>query len=88
MASDNEQAIRELLGRINDAWLKGRPEDIPPEPDVDIFGDTAIAVYAWNMTYELSGLEYRESGHDVFVFNRDQGRWLAVWRVMLPARVS
>lgn len=134
MASDNEQAIRELVGRINNAWLKGRAEDIPSEldgcfhtqmtikgpdfqtmgkgkeacirsytdflqqasvrectlsePEVDLFGDTAIAVYSWNMTYELSGQEYRESGRDVLVFTQYQGRWLAVWRVMLPAVVN
>jgi hypothetical protein len=134
MASTDEESVRELVARINDAWLKGRPEDIPSaldgcfheqmtikgpdfqtigsgkeacirsysdflqqasvrectlsEPDVEVVGDTAIASYSWKMTYELSGQEYRESGHDLFVFTRDQGRWLAVWRALLPAAVS
>ena len=54
------------------------------EPTIDITGDTAVAVYSWKMTYELSGAEYRETGHDLFVFVRERGSWLAVWRAILP----
>ena len=54
------------------------------EPEIHISGDTAVATYLWHMTYELSGDRYKESGHDVFVFGRVAGRWLAVWRAMLP----
>ena len=131
MATNDAETVRELVTRINDAWLKGRAEDIPSaldacfheritikgpdfqtvgngkeacirsysdflqqatvrdctlsDPDIEVVGDTAVAAYSWNMTYELSGQEYRESGREVFVFTRDQGRWLAVWRAMLPA---
>jgi len=134
VASNDEELVRALVGRINDAWLKGRPEDIPAsldgcfhermtirgpdfqnmangkeacirsyadflkqasvrdctlsDPDIQVVGDTAVAVYAWNMTYELSDQEYRETGRDVFVFTRDGDRWLAVWRVLLLAGVS
>ena len=55
------------------------------EPHIDVAGDTAVATYAWEMTYERMGETYEESGHDLFVFNRSNGKWLAVWRVMLPA---
>ena len=55
------------------------------EPEIDHFGDTAIATYSWEMTYELDGHEYHNSGHDLFVLSRVEGRWLAVWRAMLPA---
>jgi len=55
------------------------------EPEIDGFGDTAIATYSWEMTYELDGHEYHDSGHDLFVLSRMEGRWLAVWRAMLPA---
>jgi hypothetical protein len=56
------------------------------EPLIDVAGDTAVAACAWEMTYELNGQTYSESGHDLFVFNRDQGKWLAVWRTLLPSR--
>ena len=54
------------------------------EPEIYVTGDTAVAVYAWKMTYEMGGEEYRETGHDLFVFTRAGGNWLAVWRAILP----
>jgi len=120
------QEIQLLLRKINDAWLKGRPEDIPhalsacfhpdicikgpgfqqlakgrdacvqsyqeflqqaaikactlSDPEVDVYGDTAVATFKWDMTYVLNGQEYRESGHDLFVLSRLDGQWLASWR--------
>ncbi len=55
------------------------------DSDVDIIGDTAVATYAWKITYELNGEERRETGHDVFVFTRSEGKWRALWRAMLPS---
>jgi ketosteroid isomerase-like protein len=55
------------------------------EPAIDIFGDTAIVNYAWQMTYSLSGQEYTEQGHDLFVFSRRDGKWLVVWRTLLSS---
>ena len=124
--------IRLLIDRINDAWLKGPPEQIPAamedcfhnqmvirggpdfqlmaggkaaciqsytdflrqasvractlsEPQIDVSGDTAVAICPWDMTYELNGQEYRESGHDMFILSRVDGKWTAVWRALLPA---
>jgi len=56
------------------------------EPRIDIAGDSAIAAYAWEMTYELNGQSYTESGHDLFVFTRQDGKWVAVWRALFPSR--
>lgn len=54
-------------------------------PQMEIWGDTATATYGWEMTYTLEGQTYRETGHDVFVFARAEGRWRAVWRAMMPS---
>jgi ketosteroid isomerase-like protein len=54
------------------------------DTEVDLFGDTAVATYAWKITYEMNGQEHQETGHDVFVFMRAENRWRAVWRAMLP----
>jgi ketosteroid isomerase-like protein len=132
MADASEDSVRALLDRINNAWLKGRPEDIPSalqdcfhervttlgpdfktmvvgaeatirsyqdfvqqasvrectlsEPSISVAGDTAVAAYSWSMTYELNGTEYRESGHEFYVFNRTENRWLGVWRALLPGQ--
>ena len=54
------------------------------EPDIDLWDDTAVATYFWEISYELNGQDYHESGHDLFVMTRSGGRWRAVWRAMLP----
>lgn len=54
------------------------------EPQIDLAGDAAIAAYDWEMTYRLEGKEHTESGHDLFVFTRDDVRWLVRWRALLP----
>jgi ketosteroid isomerase-like protein len=50
---------------------------------IDISGDTAIATYAWQMTYTLAGQEYTEQGHDLFVFSKKAEGWLVIWRTLL-----
>ena len=125
------EEVRAVLGRINDAWTRGRAEDIPhamqdcfakdaiikgpdfrtagegketciksyqefvkaaslrewlsSDPDIDVFGDTAVATYSWELRYEMHGQEQRDSGRDVFVFTRKDGKWLASWRALLMA---
>ncbi len=52
------------------------------EATVDLFGDTAVAIYQFHMLYEMTGETFRESGRDLFVFARTGNTWLAVWRTM------
>jgi ketosteroid isomerase-like protein len=54
------------------------------EATVDVWGDTAVATYPWQMAWQMGGQSSRESGHDVFIFIREAGKWLAVWRTLLP----
>jgi Domain of unknown function (DUF4440) len=130
--TDDRQAVTQLLRRINDAWLKGNPDDIErtleacfhddiviksprfeplakgkraciasyvdfirqaeihdyrlDDPAIDLYGATAVATYLWEINYALDGVDYRESGHDLFVLIRADGRWQAVWRAISPTR--
>lgn len=54
-------------------------------PEIDLAGDSAAAVYSWEMTYEMDGQEYSEAGADVLMLARVDGRWLITWRAMLPS---
>jgi hypothetical protein len=54
------------------------------EPAIDVWGDVAVATYPWEMAWEMKGQAHRESGHDVIVFARQMGRWVAVWRTIVP----
>ena len=56
------------------------------EPVLDDWGTVAVATSPWEMTYQLAGQRYRESGHDTFVFKREDGCWRAVWRLMTVDR--
>jgi ketosteroid isomerase-like protein len=80
MAQGREECVRSYVGFIQQARIGAFSQD---EPDIQITGDTAIATYGWTIQYELEGKEYTEPGHDLFVFQRTNGKWLAIWRAML-----
>ena len=127
----DEQQIRELIDRMNRAWLEGPIEDLPAAldacfhpamvirggdlqvngagkeaciqsyidflesavvhrcmidtPEIDIAGDTAMAVYGWEMTYEIGrpNVQRGRFGHPRAGARR--AGWLITWRAMLPA---
>ncbi len=123
-ANDREE-IRLLVSRINETWLRGRPEEVKEflHPDIvvkgpslqeagrgrdacvqgykdfisqatiqefkaseaaiEVWENTAIASYSWEMTYHMKGENYHDFGHEVFVFARIDGKWLGVWRALL-----
>jgi ketosteroid isomerase-like protein len=128
---DDREQIRELIERMNRAWLEGPMEDLPAalgacfhpamvirggdlevhgsgrdecvasyvdfleratvdacnfeEPSIDVAGDTAVAVYGWEMTFEMEGQTHHEAGSDILALTREGGRWTIAWRAMLPA---
>ena len=50
---------------------------------VDVAGDTAVVTFRYDMVYERSGQRYRSTGRDLWVFQKQGGEWIAVWRTML-----
>ncbi|UCE19548.1 MAG: nuclear transport factor 2 family protein [Gemmatimonadota bacterium] len=122
------EEIRQILKRINGAWMNGHPERLQDyfhddmvisqlgigrigigrqaciqsyedfinravvkkitESDhtIDVWRDTAVASYTYEIDYEMNGEEHSDSGQDVFVFIRDEGNWLAVWRTLVPSK--
>ena len=55
------------------------------EPGIEVWGNTAVATYAWKIAYEQKGMVSREQGHDQFVFTREPDGWRAVWRMLTVA---
>jgi ketosteroid isomerase-like protein len=49
-----------------------------------VWGDTAVASYKFEVEYEMEGRVHHDTGYDLFVFTRESGTWLAVWRTILP----
>jgi hypothetical protein len=56
------------------------------EPVVDVWGDTAVAIYRWEMAWTSGGVPKREAGHDILVLRRpapgDGAAWRVVWRAI------
>ncbi len=53
------------------------------EDQIDTAGDTAVATFRYDMVYERSGERYHATGRDLWVLQRQNGLWIAVWRAML-----
>jgi len=53
------------------------------DQQVDVAGDTAVITFRYEMVYERSGERYHANGRDLWVFQEQEGRWIAVWRAML-----
>ena len=71
------ESYREFMDRVT--LTEYREE----EPAIDVWGDTAVVTYRWEMAWLAGTVPNREAGHDVFVFRRDPGGpWQAVWRTM------
>ena len=81
LGTGRDSAVQSYHDFVNQAEVKSVLLD---EPQIDVAGETATAQYKWTITYVLNGQEHTECGHDVFVFARRDGKWLAVWRALLP----
>jgi len=67
---------------MESAAVSDYEEDLPT---IDVWGDTAIASYHWEMTWIGRGKAETAAGYDAFAFLRnddDGGSWRAVWRTM------
>jgi uncharacterized protein (TIGR02246 family) len=56
---------------------------VETDHQVDVVGDTAVASFNYEMTYERDGQRNRVTGRDLWVFARRNGEWTAGWRTML-----
>ena len=56
------------------------------DPVINIFGNTAIASYKFDINYDMKGKNYIEAGRDLFVIHKEEGKWLVLWRMLLPEK--
>lgn len=52
---------------------------------VQCFGNTAVAVYHFDIVYSTRGKHYHDTGWDIFVLVRRERKWQAVWRTLIPS---
>ena len=73
--------VASYTGFASRATIKSFEES---EHAIDVWGDTAVAIYRFDLEYEMEGKERSENGYDVYVFTHQDGKWLAVWRTIIP----
>ena len=54
------------------------------DPEVNLVAYTAVVSYRFDIDYTMNGKNYKESGRDLFVMIKEEERWQAVWRMMMP----
>ena len=54
------------------------------EPNIEVWENSAVASYTFEMTYSMDGKDHQDTGVDLYFFTREGGKWLAVWRAVLP----
>jgi uncharacterized protein (TIGR02246 family) len=79
MGKGKDACVRSYEEFIRNATILDYKES---EPVVRAWGNTAVATYDWEMAYEMNSQAGREAGTDLFVFEREAGRWVAVWRAI------
>jgi hypothetical protein len=48
------------------------------EPQVQLYGDTAVVTYYYDMAFDMEGENYAVGGRDMLVLVKENGRWWAV----------
>ena len=51
---------------------------------IDVFGDSAIALYTFRIKYRVETTNYDESGLEILVLKHYDERWKIVWRNQQP----
>jgi hypothetical protein len=54
------------------------------DPAVNLVAYTAVVSYRFDIDYTMNGKRYKESGRDLFVMIKEEERWQAVWRTLIP----
>ena len=72
--------VQSFVDMCENARVHGFEES---DRQVDVFGDAAVASFAFTMVYEREGEKYRSTGRDLWVFSRGERGWRAIYRTML-----
>lgn len=115
-----KREVWQTLRALNDAWTKGKPENLKNyfhknmvaitatqrerlegweacftswnnfvkaanihdwkelEPRIQIYGDTAVVTYYFDMSFQMGGQTVKLGGRDMFVFVKENEKWWAV----------
>lgn len=52
------------------------------EKSIQIIGNTAVVRYRYTLSYTMEEHQITDTGWDMFVFEKNDDTWIAVWRTM------
>lgn len=81
MGKGRQTCVESYRQFVNNVELK---EYYESNYEINIWGNTAVVSYSYDIIYKMNNKEFDESGVDVFVFSRAENKWLAVWRSISP----
>jgi hypothetical protein len=67
MAKGKDECIKSYADFLSQATLN---EYNPSEPQICVFGNTAIASYKYDVGWEMNGKSFKESGQNLFLFTQ------------------
>jgi hypothetical protein len=70
-----DACVKSWLGFAQQAQIR-RWEEL--EPDVKLYGDTAIVTYYYDISFDMEGESYDQGGRDMLVLVKENGSWRAV----------
>jgi len=79
MGAGKEICVKSYADFINRAIIKQYSES---EPEIHVWANTATAFYNYEIAWEMNGKSFKEAGRDFFIFTFEDGKWLAVWRMV------
>lgn len=82
LAEDRDRCIQSYRDFMSRATVLNFEES---DYHVLAWRDSAVIDYQYRITYEMEGKRHHDAGRDLFVFNRTDGAWRAVWRLLLPS---
>lgn len=81
LARNRTECIQSYKDFMNQAVVHNYKES---DPIVNVIAYTAVVSYKFDIDYTLKGKNYKESGKDLFVMIKEEERWQAVWRMLIP----
>lgn len=74
--------IQSYVDFINKAEIKNYSDSID---NVFIYKNTAIVFYTFTMTWIMNGKPNTEKGKELYVFSKENNRWLIILRKLISA---
>lgn len=79
IGAGKEVCVKSYSDFISQAVIKDYHES---DPEIHVWDNTATAFYNYEIAWEMNGKSFKETGRDFFIFTFEDGKWLAVWRML------